>query len=73
MYVDQSRDALDPEKTVYEEICSGAEEIDLNGRKVSARAYCSWYNFKGNDQQKKASLNVACYIVSFIPLLKLGT
>lgn len=53
MYVDQSRDALDPEKMVYQEISDGAEEVDLNGRKVNTRAYCAWYNFKGNDQQKK--------------------
>ncbi|KAL6748168.1 P-loop containing nucleoside triphosphate hydrolase protein [Haematococcus lacustris] len=52
MYVDQSREALNPNKTVYEEIADGAEEVDLNGRTVSTRTYCSWYNFKGGDQQK---------------------
>ncbi|MEW5304460.1 MAG: hypothetical protein WDW36_007070 [Sanguina aurantia] len=56
MYVDQSRDALDDEKTVYQEICDGAEEIDLSGRKVNSRQYCSWYNFKGVDQQKKVGM-----------------
>lgn len=53
MYVDQSRDALDATKTVFEAIAGGADEVDLNGRSVSARAYCSWYNFKGGDQSKK--------------------
>mmetsp|Transcript_38442 Transcript_38442/g.114036 ORF Transcript_38442/g.114036 Transcript_38442/m.114036 type:complete len:670 (-) Transcript_38442:645-2654(-) len=52
MYVDQSREALDPNKTLFEEIADGSDEVDLNGRKVSARSYCSWYNFKGNDQSK---------------------
>lgn len=52
MYVDQDRDSLQADKTVYETMSGGAEEIDLGGRKVNARAYCSWYNFKGSDQQK---------------------
>jgi len=51
-YADQSR-TLDPEKTVYEEISQGAEMLDLGGRKVNARAYCSSFNFLGSDQQKK--------------------
>ncbi len=42
MYVDQSRDALNPDKTVYDEIAEGREEVDLNGRTVNTRAYCSW-------------------------------
>ncbi|GLI60196.1 hypothetical protein VaNZ11_002265 [Volvox africanus] len=53
MYVDQSREALAADKTVYEEIAEGKDEVDLGGRLINARAYCSWYNFKGADQQKK--------------------
>lgn len=56
MYVDQSRDALDGDKTVYETISGGSDEVDLNGRTVNARAYCSWYNFKSGDQQKKVGV-----------------
>ena len=52
-YVDQSRDALDPNKTVWEEISGGAELIDLGDAEVNSRAYCSSFNFKGGDQQKK--------------------
>jgi sulfate-transporting ATPase len=56
-YVDQLRDALDPEKTVWEEISDKAEEIELGrGTKVNSRAYCSWFNFKGPDQQKKVGV-----------------
>ncbi|MFT5357874.1 MAG: sulfate-transporting ATPase [Polyangiales bacterium] len=51
-YVDQGRDDLDPEKTVYEIISEGAEEVDVGGKKVSSRAYCGWFNFRGSDQQK---------------------
>ena len=50
-YVDQSRDALDPNKTVWEEISGGAELIDLGDAQVNSRAYCSSFNFKGGDQQ----------------------
>ena len=53
MYVDQDRASLSDEKTVYEELSGGAEEISLGSRTVNARAYCSWYNFKSADQQKK--------------------
>ena len=53
MCVDQSRDALDANKTVYEELCGGADEIVIGGRAVSSRAYCTWYNFRGGDQQKR--------------------
>ena len=53
MYVDQSRDSLNDDKTVFEELSGGAEEISLGTRTVNARAYCSWYNFKSSDQQKK--------------------
>jgi len=52
-YVDQLRDELSDERTVYEEISGGAEELDLGGRKMNARAYCSGFNFRGPDQQKK--------------------
>ena len=52
-YVDQSRDDLDPEKTVWENISEGAEELDLGGTKVNSRAYCSGFNFKGHEQQRK--------------------
>ncbi|KAG2486629.1 hypothetical protein HYH03_014686 [Edaphochlamys debaryana] len=53
MYVDQSRESLAADKSVYEEIADGKDEVDLGGRLINARAYCSWYNFKGGDQQKK--------------------
>eukprot|EP00271_Cylindrocystis_brebissonii_P015643 TRINITY_DN385_c0_g15_i1.p1 TRINITY_DN385_c0_g15~~TRINITY_DN385_c0_g15_i1.p1 ORF type:complete len:668 (-),score=135.65 TRINITY_DN385_c0_g15_i1:60-2063(-) len=53
LYVDQSRDVLSAEKTVFEELTDGNEEIMIGDRRVNARAYCSWYNFKGADQSKK--------------------
>ena len=53
MYVDQDRGSLDDNKTVFEELSGGAEEISLGTRTVNSRAYCSWYNFKSADQQKK--------------------
>ncbi|HEY0526651.1 MAG TPA: energy-dependent translational throttle protein EttA [Stellaceae bacterium] len=52
-YVDQSRDALAPNKTVWEEISGGQDEIDLGRRKMPSRAYCALFNFRGADQQKK--------------------
>ncbi len=52
-YVDQSRDALNPDKNVWEEISGGSEEIELGKRKVPSRAYVGGFNFKGSDQQKK--------------------
>jgi len=52
-YVDQSRDALDPNKTVWEEISGGLDEIELGKRKMPSRAYVGQFNFKGSDQQKK--------------------
>ena len=52
-YVDQSRDALDGEKTVWEEISGGEEEIMLGGRRRNTRAYVASFNFLGADQQKK--------------------
>src|SRR5690348_13356788 len=52
-YVDQSRDTLAPTKTVFEEVSGGQDEIDLGRRKMPSRAYCSLFNFRGSDQQKK--------------------
>jgi len=52
-YVDQSRDTLDGKKTVWEEISQGADVLQLGKREVNSRAYCSAFNFKGADQQKK--------------------
>jgi ATP-binding cassette ChvD family protein len=52
-YVDQSRDALDPNKSVWEEISGGNELILLGKKEVNSRGYCSAFNFKGADQQKK--------------------
>ncbi len=52
-YVDQSRDALDPNKSVWEEISGGSELIQLGKREVNSRAYTSAFNFKGGDQQQK--------------------
>ncbi|MGZ4252862.1 MAG: energy-dependent translational throttle protein EttA [Solirubrobacteraceae bacterium] len=54
-YVDQSRDALDPDKTVWEEVSGGAEQIPLGDRSVNSRAYVAGFNFKGTDQQKKVA------------------
>ena len=54
-YVDQSRDALDPTKTVWEEISGGADQITLGDRTVNSRAYVAGFNFKGTDQQKKVA------------------
>ncbi|HET8655308.1 MAG TPA: energy-dependent translational throttle protein EttA [Longimicrobiaceae bacterium] len=51
-YVDQSRDALDAEKTVWQEISGGSDSIRLGRGEVNSRAYCSWFGFKGSDQQK---------------------
>ena len=52
-YVDQSRDTLDPAKTVWEEVSGGAEVIKLGKHEVNSRAYCSSFNFRGGDQQQK--------------------
>ncbi|MDA0313555.1 MAG: ATP-binding cassette domain-containing protein, partial [Gemmatimonadetes bacterium] len=52
-YVDQSRDALDPEKTAFEEVSGGHEILYFGRAEVNARAYLSWFNFRGADQQKK--------------------
>jgi sulfate-transporting ATPase len=52
-YVDQSRDALDPEKTVWEEIADGLDHLQLGERVVNSRQYVAGFNFKGSDQQKR--------------------
>jgi ATP-binding cassette ChvD family protein len=54
-YVDQNRDALDPDHTVFEEITGGAEHLMLGKRKVASRGYVSRFNFKGPDQQRKVA------------------
>ncbi len=55
-YVDQSRDALDAKKTVWEEISGGLDIITLAKREMNSRAYCGAFNFKGPDQQKKVGM-----------------
>jgi ATP-binding cassette ChvD family protein len=52
-YVDQSRDALDPDKTVWEEISGGLDQIKVGDRWINSRAYTAGFNFKGSDQQQK--------------------
>ena len=52
-YVDQSRDTLDPNKSVYDEISGGLDMLEVGKTKIHARAYCGRFNFKGGDQQKK--------------------
>jgi sulfate-transporting ATPase len=55
-YVDQSRETLDPKKTVYEEITGGVDRIVLGNREVHGRAYVASFNFKGSDQQKEVGV-----------------
>jgi energy-dependent translational throttle protein EttA len=55
-YVDQSRETLDDDRTVWEEISGGLETLDLGGRDVNSRAYVASFNFKGSDQQKKVGV-----------------
>ncbi|HYF51722.1 MAG TPA: energy-dependent translational throttle protein EttA [Planctomycetota bacterium] len=55
-YVDQNRDTLDPEKTVYEEISGGNDDIYYGKQRLSARGYAARFNFKGADQQKKVGV-----------------
>ncbi len=55
-YVDQSRAALDAEKTVFQEISGGKDEVEVGRASVNARAYCSWFNFSGAEQQKKVGV-----------------
>jgi ATPase subunit of ABC transporter with duplicated ATPase domains len=52
-YVDQNRDALKAENTVYEEISGGTDFVEMGGRKINSRAYLARFNFTGSDQQKK--------------------
>ena len=54
-YVDQSRDSLDPDRTVYQEITDDREFIEVGSREVNGRAYVASFNFKGSDQQKRVS------------------
>jgi energy-dependent translational throttle protein EttA len=55
-YVDQSRDTLGADRTVYEEITGGVDELLIGGRTMNGRAYCAKFNFKGSDQQKKVGV-----------------
>jgi ATP-binding cassette ChvD family protein len=55
-YVDQSRAALDPDKTAYEEIAGGHDVLQFGTRSINARAYCGWFGFRGSDQQKKVGV-----------------
>jgi ATP-binding cassette ChvD family protein len=55
-YVDQSRERLDPEKTVYQEVSGGQDQLQFGKRQVNARAYCAGFNFRGSDQQKKVGV-----------------
>src|SRR6185312_12916522 len=52
-YVDQSRDVLDDDKTVYDEITDGVDEVVVGKRTMHGRAYVAGFNFKGSDQQKR--------------------
>ncbi|HEY9766363.1 MAG TPA: ATP-binding cassette domain-containing protein, partial [Chroococcales cyanobacterium] len=52
-YVDQSRDSLDPEKSIWEEISGGQERLTMGKQEISSRAYVSGFNFRGTDQQKR--------------------
>ena len=56
-YADQMREGLDPEKTVWEQLSNGLDMILLGGkREINSRAYCSWFNFSGQDQQRKVGV-----------------
>jgi ATP-binding cassette ChvD family protein len=55
-YVDQFRDALDPERTVWEEVSGGLDQLEFGKAKVNSRAYLSWFGFRGSDQQKKIAV-----------------
>ena len=52
-YVDQSRESLNPDNTIFQEISGGKDNVELGKRKVPSRAYVSWFNFRGPDQEKK--------------------
>ena len=55
-YVDQNRDALQPEQTVYEVISGGNDNLERGGKKINSRAYVSRFNFRGPDQEKKVGV-----------------
>jgi ATPase subunit of ABC transporter with duplicated ATPase domains len=55
-YVDQNRDALAPEQTVYEVISGGNDNLEMGGKKINSRAYVSRFNFRGPDQEKKVGV-----------------
>jgi ATP-binding cassette ChvD family protein len=55
-YVDQSRDSLDPDKTVYQEISGGNDRMQVGRREINARSYVASFNFKGSDQQKRVGM-----------------
>jgi ATPase subunit of ABC transporter with duplicated ATPase domains len=55
-YVDQSRDSLDPDKSIWEAISDGRDTVQIGSREVNSRAYVGRFNFSGQDQQKKVSL-----------------
>ena len=55
-FVDQSRDALDPKKTIWEEISHGLDVMKVGNREINTRSYVGSFNFKGGDQQKKVGL-----------------
>ncbi len=55
-YVDQDRDTLDPEKSIWENISEGSDTLIIAGRKINSRAYVSKFNFSGQDQQKKTKV-----------------
>ncbi|MBF0613729.1 MAG: energy-dependent translational throttle protein EttA [Magnetococcales bacterium] len=55
-YVDQSRSTLNPDKTLWEAVSGGLDMLDLGGREINSRSYVSWFNFKGQDQQKKVKV-----------------
>jgi energy-dependent translational throttle protein EttA len=52
-YVDQTRETLDPNKSIFEELSGGQDVLQLGGREINSRQYVSWFNFSGTDQQKK--------------------
>src|SRR5690606_12896618 len=55
-YVDQSREALDGDKTVFQEIAGDYDVLQFGNRSINSRAYCSWFGFRGPDQQKKVGV-----------------
>jgi ATP-binding cassette ChvD family protein len=69
-YVDQSRESLNAAGTVFDEISGGEEKIELGKREVSSRAYCSWFGFRGSDQQKKVG-NLSGGVRNRVQLAKL--